>query len=105
MIINFNDKDGSPAYRLEPIDNNLCWKLYEWKDSIEDKVKKNTRSGWVFSGSYPTSLPGACKQVAELSLRKAEISVDADILAKTIQRIVNDFVVRTEDVVVLNETA
>ena len=59
MIVTVESPTGNRKWRVEPIDNGLCWRL------MKSSMKKGAKHEWINCECYSATFDGAMKNLIE----------------------------------------
>lgn len=68
--------DGSPAFRIRPYGNELCWQVDEWKAAKPKDGEEPKPPKWVPMECYPSTLGHARRFVYRTMAKRSMVSTD-----------------------------
>lgn len=98
MRIILTAPDTGRKYKLEPLDNGLCYQIFvtPLKGTISAKTGKKIKSEWTFTGSYPSTIEHGIKMMIEKMLSdphgKSDIECDPKHLTKIFKKKMDEYI-------------
>lgn len=98
MRVTLTAPDTKKKYKIEPLDNGLCYQLFvsPMPGAVNKKTGKPVKSDWIFSGAYPSTIEHGVEIAVHKMLAdpngNADIECDPKHLTKTIKKTMEDYI-------------
>lgn len=102
--------DTGRKWKLEPLENGLCFQLFASpkKGAKNPRTGEATKAEWVFTGKYPSDVAAGIKCMINGMLSDpdgtASIECDPKYLVKTIKKTIDDYIHQVIASVVIEAT-
>ena len=92
-----NKGDGTPAFKVVPYSNHLCYQLFQWDSTLKRDTGEESW-GWKDTGKYPSNLPHACEIIRNMMVMEWDIKTsDFKEIKKAITQSTNAIIAATKD--------
>lgn len=101
--------DSGRKWKLEPVDNGLCYQLYvsPVKGAKNPRTGEPVKSNWTTTGKYPTTLSNGIECMIDMMLNdpngKQNLECDPRYLNKTFKKTMDEYINKVIDSIIIEE--